>query len=1005
IILDEEVALRLQAELEEEERLAREKEEEANIALIESWDNTQAMIDADYQLAKQLQAQEQEELTIEEKSKLFVQLLEARKKHFAALRAEEKRNKPPTKAQKRNTMSTYLKNMAGYKHNQLKNKSFDDIQKLFDKAMKRVNTFVDMDIELMEGSAVSAKGSSKRAGEDLQQESTKKQKMDDVEETAEVDEDKEIVELQSLMEVIPDEEEVAVDAIPLAMKPPSIVDWKILKEGKISYFQIIRADGSSKRPEEGYERVIWGDLKTLFEPNIEDTVWRNLQGNKVLIWKLFDSCGVHFLRTSLSKGDKRANNNGCSDLSIIYWGYWQPYFTNTLLYEMVAGRYPSVKGAKVVVDTNTGCLNSYGFVRFADDIERIRAMNEMMVSIVQAGLCISVLQLLRSHLLNNSMDKINFLLKAISRCVEAQGMESNLMVVGSFDVKQNCSVITGQGLKTIDSELSLIGLSWNIEYLWFTWVFFLSTKDETSGILKSFITDPKSSQDDGSKPSSDDGKKVDEDPRKESECKDQKKENNVNTNTVNVVGTNKVNAVGGKTSIELPFDPDMPALEDDSIFDFSRDDDVGAEADINNLDTTIQVSPIPTIRIHKDHPLDQVIGDLQSATQIRKMSKNLKEHGFVSIIQQRTNHKDLQNCLFACILSQEEPKKVIHALKDPSWIEAMQEIQITRSLDINERIEYDEVFAPVARIEAIRLFLAYALFKDFVVYQMDGKSDFLYGKIEEEVYVCQPPGFEDPDFPDRVYRLKKHCMDYIKLLELGKAKKSVKLMMAKLFRMELKLMLRGQNYQWGTTVTCPSGWKKDKQLDGMSTHNGIYIAPSHTKKIFGNMRRVGKSFSGRVTPLFQTMVVQNQAELGEGSAIPTNPHHTPTFIQPSPQPQKTQKPSKPKRKDTQIPQPSDPSENVADEAVHKELGDSLVRAATTASSLEAEQDSGNITKTRSKATPNESSSLGTTSGGGPRCQKPWEILLLKLAKVESSSDEENLGEDASKQGRRIVDPT
>ncbi|GJU83488.1 hypothetical protein Tco_1285853 [Tanacetum coccineum] len=109
--------------------------------------------------------------------------------------------------------------------------------------------------------------------------------------------------------------------------------------------------------------------------------------------------------------------------------------------------------------------------------------------------------------------------------------------------------------------------------------------------------------------------------------------------------------------------------------------------------------------------------------------------------------------------------------------------------------------------------------------------------------------------------------------------------------------------------------------------------------------------------------------MGEGSAIPTDPHHTPTFIQPSTQPQKTQQPRKPKRKDTQVPQPSDPIENVADEVVHKELGDSLVRAATTASSLEAEQDSGNINKTQSKATPNESSSLGTTSGGGPRCQE------------------------------------
>ncbi|GJZ69391.1 hypothetical protein Tco_0632941, partial [Tanacetum coccineum] len=134
-------------------------------------------------------------------------------------------------------------------------------------------------------------------------------------------------------------------------------------------------------------------------------------------------------------------------------------------------------------------------------------------------------------------------------------------------------------------------------------------------------------------------------------------------------------------------------------------------------------------------------------------------------------------------------------------------------------------------------------------------------------------------------------------------------------------------------------------------------------------RRVGKGFSGRVTPLFPTMVVQNQSELGEGLANPTDPHHTPNIIQLSTQPQKKQKPRKPKRKETHVHQPSDPSENVTDEAVHKEFGDSLVRAVTNASSLEAEQDNSNITKTRSKATPNESSSLGTTSGGGTRCQE------------------------------------
>nr|GFB92169.1 ribonuclease H-like domain-containing protein [Tanacetum cinerariifolium] len=106
----------------------------------------------------------------------------------------------------------------------------------------------------------------------------------------------------------------------------------------------------------------------------------------------------------------------------------------------------------------------------------------------------------------------------------------------------------------------------------------------------------KSSHDDGFIPSSDDGKKVDEDPRKGSKCNDQEKEDNVNnTNNVNAAGTNGVNAVG-----ELPFDPDMPALEDVGTFDFSnKDEDDDEEADMNNLDTTIQVCPAPTTRIHK----------------------------------------------------------------------------------------------------------------------------------------------------------------------------------------------------------------------------------------------------------------------------------------------------------------------------------------------------------------------------------------------------------------------
>ncbi|GJT03514.1 hypothetical protein Tco_0824683 [Tanacetum coccineum] len=151
IALDEQIArdiqAKLDAELEEEHKLARKQEEEANIALIESWENTHAMMKADRLLAERLQSKEREELIDEEKGKLFMELMEKRRKHFVALRAQEKRNRPPTKAQKRTQMSTYLKHMGGYTFKQLKGKNFDEIQKLFDKEMKRVNTFMAMGSE------------------------------------------------------------------------------------------------------------------------------------------------------------------------------------------------------------------------------------------------------------------------------------------------------------------------------------------------------------------------------------------------------------------------------------------------------------------------------------------------------------------------------------------------------------------------------------------------------------------------------------------------------------------------------------------------------------------------------------------------------------------------------------------------------------------------------------------------------------------------------------------
>ncbi|GJT40269.1 ribonuclease H-like domain-containing protein [Tanacetum coccineum] len=253
-----------------------------------------------------------------------------------------------------------------------------------------------------------------------------------------------------------------------------------------------------------------------------------------------------------------------------------------------------------------------------------------------------------------------------------------------------------------------------------------------------FSQSSKSSPDVGFKPSGDDEKKVTEepgkeggDPSKEGEKDNQEKDVNVNsTNIVNAASTNEVNAVGAKTSIEFLDDLNMPELED--IVYSGDDGDVGVEADMNNLDAFMPVSPIPTTRVHKDHLVEQIIGDLNSAPQTSRMIKNLGEHG-------RTQKGN------SCF----EGSKL-----DIGYAGRASTIQVKRSLDF-EGIDYDEVFALVARIEAIRLFLAYALFKDFVVYQMDVKSAFLYGKIKDEVYVCQPLGFEDPDFPDRVYKVEK----------------------------------------------------------------------------------------------------------------------------------------------------------------------------------------------------------------------------------------------------------
>nr|GEV37997.1 retrovirus-related Pol polyprotein from transposon TNT 1-94 [Tanacetum cinerariifolium] len=186
-----------------------------------------------------------------------------------------------------------------------------------------------------------------------------------------------------------------------------------------------------------------------------------------------------------------------------------------------------------------------------------------------------------------------------------------------------------------------------------------------------------------------------------------------------------------------------------------------------------------------------------------------------------------------------------------------------------EGMDYNEVFAAVAMIEAIRLFLAYASFKDFIVYQMDVKSVLLYGKIEEEVYVCQPLGFEDPNFPNKVYKVEKA------LYGLHQAPRA--LMIAK----DGRCFVDTSKVTTGNTLL---------STVGLTTAGQMTINES--------MRIIRAGFSGVVTPLIDTMMVQVVADVGD---TPIETHLTFIVDQPSTsRPQKKQKPKTKQRKEAEL---------------------------------------------------------------------------------------------------------
>ncbi|GJU25595.1 hypothetical protein Tco_1164216 [Tanacetum coccineum] len=351
---DAELAQRLHeeelAELERPQQERQRQEDDTNAALVKEFDKIQARIDADHELAVRLTHEEQEKYTIEERARLLAEFFDQRKKQLAVARAEAIINKPPIKTQVGNMMITYLKHMAKYTHQQLKNKTYEEIQRLYEKEKRWIDDFQPMDTEAINDSKKKVDSSSKpamgsrkkklsrkRAGEKKEQESAKKQKLEDVakeqesaksDEEAAADYEHEKEELRMWLTAVSDEEET-VDPKILSTKYP-IVDWESQNLRNVDMkdlhvYKIIRADGNTsyhkslsnmlrkfdrqdlvdlhrlvmKRFKDttpkGYNLLLWGDLKVMFEPNAEDEIWSNQQDWTLISWKLYESCGVHTL--------------------------------------------------------------------------------------------------------------------------------------------------------------------------------------------------------------------------------------------------------------------------------------------------------------------------------------------------------------------------------------------------------------------------------------------------------------------------------------------------------------------------------------------------------------------------------------------------------------------------------------------------------------------------------------------------------------------------------------
>ncbi|GJV15449.1 hypothetical protein Tco_1360772 [Tanacetum coccineum] len=319
---DEEMARKVQEEWEGEEERNRLAEEKAtNDALIRNYDDIKARIEADRLLAEKLQEEEREQFTIEERAKFLHDIIAAQRKFLAQQRSEAIRNRPPTKNQLRNQMMTYLKHVGNFKHSDLKTKKFEEIQALYEKIKRSDEDFISIGsaederlIKKMNEKGIDSSKNEMVKEEDKEEESTRKRKLGTRKKmksrkrrfrqnTSEDDSEKENDELRLCLTIAPDEDkEVDYEILDknngqkryfsTLMRVLSIFDRDDLN----AVYQLVMDRYQDEIPE-GFDRVLWGDLMIMFNPDDEDKFWNSQQDWNIVSWKLHGSSGVHTLMT------------------------------------------------------------------------------------------------------------------------------------------------------------------------------------------------------------------------------------------------------------------------------------------------------------------------------------------------------------------------------------------------------------------------------------------------------------------------------------------------------------------------------------------------------------------------------------------------------------------------------------------------------------------------------------------------------------------------------------